>query len=353
MAHFSPAMKWDSERGSALIFAMGLLIVFFALGIAYVNSSSLVLANADYDVRAIRARELAAAGVQAAVGDLRKGFLNGRVNEALGNVTYSFPAYGAINEGDVPTLQALENRRSEAQVSLSDESGKVNLNHAPASVLQAVLGVDGAAARAIAASLPPAGGGQWLVDPGDLVARKLLTAEKFTQVNPALITTYTVVDHAKADGHLNVNKAAAEVWAALFNVPLDTAQKAYLKRPFSSLDGLLEALGKLPPAPDPNAPVASAPAEPPVPASVTSLLGFESRCFRIVSEGTYANTTAGRDHLRARARVEAVVMFDAEGNHTYLYWSEETPDTPAPAAESAAPPAAPEVPAEPATSAPA
>ena len=335
------------RRGSALVFAIGLLAVFFALGIAYVNSGTIVLSGADYDVRALRAREIAAAGIHAAIGDLRKGVLNGRVNDALGNATYTLPAYGAINEGDGATLSQLSNRKSEAQVTLSDESGKVNLNHAPASVLQAVLGVDGAAARAIRGSLPgPANAeGQWLALPEDLVTRKLLSAEKFGQINRELVTTFTVGDHTHPEQHLNVNKAAAEVWAALFNVPLDTAQKAYVKRPFTSLEGLLEALGKLPPPADPTAAPAP-PVEPPVPAALTSMLGFESRTFRLVSEGLYANTTAGRDHLRARARVEAVVSFDEQGNYTLVYWSEAKPDT-------AAAPQAPVPSPEPATASPA
>lgn len=326
----TPRSASHRERGSALVFAIGMLAVFFALGVAYVNSSILTLSGSDYDVRMARAKEIAAAGIQAAVGDLRQGVLNGRVNDALGAATYNFPTYGAINEGDVPTLRLLENRKAEAQVTLADESGKVNLNHAPASVLQAVLGVDGAAARAIRGSLPSAGNpdGQWLALPEDLVTRKLLAADKFAQVNPDLVTTFTVRDHEHPDQHVNVNKAAAEVWAALFNVPLDTAQKAYVKRPFTTMDGLLEALGKLPAdSPDPNA----APADPPVPAPVTSMVCFESRSFRIVSEGTYANTTAGQDHLRARARVEAVVTFDEKGNYTFVYWSEAIPDTAKPA----------------------
>lgn len=323
----------DRERGSALVFAIGMLAVFFALGVAYVNSATLTLSSSDYDVRAARAREIAAAGIQAAVGDLQKGVLNGRVNDVLGTATYSFPAYGAINDGDAPALMLLENRKSEAQVTLSDESGKVNLNHAPASVLQAVLGVDGAAARAIRGSLPAPGnpGGKWLALPEDLISQKLLSPDKFAQVNPELVTTFTVLNHENPSQHVNINKAAAEVWAALFNVPLDTAQKAYVKRPFTTMDGLLEALGKLPPAPaDPNA-APQAAAEPPVPASVTSMVCFESHSFRLVSEGTYANMTAGRDHLRARARVEAVVTFDEKGNYTFVYWSEAKPDTAKPA----------------------
>lgn len=321
------------ERGSALVFAIGLLSIFFIFGVAYVSRGVLTLDAADLNVRAARAREIAAAGVYAAVGELGRGVRNGREGDALGNVTYALPTYDAIYDGRSVALAPLGNRRAEALVTISDESGKVNLNHAPASVLQAVLGVDGATARAITASLPSGGGagGQWLAAPEDLVARGLLTPEQFAQVNLGLITTYTVVDHAMPGGHVNVNKAAAEVWAAMFGVPLDTAQKAYVKRPFTAVDGLLEALGKLPPAPvapvenvDPNA-AALEPAvvEPPVPTAVTGALSFASRCFRLVSEGTYAHTGGNSEGKRARARVEAVVQFDDAGNYSFVYWSED------------------------------
>lgn len=332
------------ERGSALVFAIGLLAIFFVFGVAYVSRGILTLDAADLAVREARAREIATGGIYAAVGELSRGVLNGREGDVLGNVTYALPTYESIYGGTQVSLQALDNRKAEALVTISDESGKVNLNHAPASVLQSVLGVDGATARAITASLPSAGNasGQWLAAPEDLIARGLLTPEQYAQVNPALITTYTVLDHDNPSSHININRAAAEVWAALFGVPLDTAQKAYVKRPFTAVDGLLEALGKLPPAPE-VAPVAydangqpipavpAPPAEPPVPASVTGTLSFASRCFRLVSEGTYAITTGGTEGKRARARVEAVVQFDDSGHYTFVYWS-EAPASQTPAA---------------------
>jgi len=326
-----------NERGSALVFAIGLLAIFFIFGVAYVSRGILTLDAADLGVREARAREIAKAGVYAAVGELSRGVVNGREGDALGNVTFTLPTYETIYDGAQTSLQPREDRKAEALVSVNDESGKVNLNHAPASVLQSVLGIDGAAARAITASLPSANnpGGQWLATTEDLVARGLLTPEQFAAVNPGLVTTYTVVDHTKPQGHVNVNKAAAEVWAAMFGVPLDTAQKAYVKRPFTTLDGLLEAIGKLPPAPivppapiDPNAPpVAPAPpVEPPVPAAVTGAVSFASRCFRLVSEGTYAISSGNSEGKRARARVEAVVQFDDTGHYTFVYWSEAAAD---------------------------
>lgn len=337
------------RRGAALVFAIGILGIFSVLAMGYVRGASLTIDNADFVVRKARARAISAGGVNAAIGNLHKLVLNGRTGDGLGTATYDLPTYNRVIEGDNPSLQMLENRKAEAVVSVSDESGKVNLNHAPASVLQAVLGVEGATARNITSSLPPAGAsGQWLACPEDLLSRQLLTQQQYAAVDASLITTYTVPDHAHAEKYLNLNQSSPKVWSALFGVPLEVAQQAYDKRPFTSLDGLLTALGKMPaptpppatetPPADPNAtvdpaavpaaaPPAPAPApEPPLPAAVTSAVAFESRTFRILSEGSYVNTATKYTGPEARARVEAVVHFDDNGNYTVVYWSENGPE---------------------------
>ena len=317
------------QRGSALVLAIGLLGLFSMLAVGYLSSARTTLEAADYGVREARARELATAGVYAAIGDLRKVVLNGRMNDALGTTRYTFPTYGAINEGDGnPTLQVLENRKAEAEVALSDESGKVNLNHSPASVLQAVLGVDGATARAITSSLPSAGApeGQWFLEPRDLVTRKFLTEEQFSKIDSALITTYTVTDHARPEKFLNINQASPKVLSAVFGAPQDLAQIAYDKRPYTTLDGVLAALGKAPLAPpaDPAATpgIVAPPAEPSVPAAVAAAVAFESYCFRVTSNATYASTGAPLPLGETHARVEAVVAFTEDGSYTIVHWSE-------------------------------
>ena len=241
-----------NNRGSALVLAIGLLALFSMLALGYIRSSSITLDGADYRVREIRAAEIATAGVNAGIGELQKVVREGRKSDALGTLNITLPTYGAIKDaGEAVQLEPLDDRKAEAVVALSDESGRVNLNHAPASVLQAVLGVDGATARAITASLPSAGApdGKWLATPEDLLNRKLLTPEQFAKVDRSLITTVTVTDHAKPEKYLNVNQASPKTLAALFGVPLEVAQQAYDKRPYTTLDGLLGALGKLPPAP--------------------------------------------------------------------------------------------------------
>ena len=70
------------QRGSALVLAIGLLGLFSMLAVGYLSSARTNLEAADYGVREARARELATAGVYAAIGDLRKVVLNGRINDA-------------------------------------------------------------------------------------------------------------------------------------------------------------------------------------------------------------------------------------------------------------------------------
>jgi len=305
------------ERGVALLFAIGVLFLFSMLGAAYVTNMGLSVDGADLSVREARARLIAAGGVNAAIADLQRGLAEGQLGAALAPATHAFPSYANIFTGEGVRLEALENRKAEAQVRITDESGKVNLNHAPASILQEVLGVDGAVARGIVASLPSASGtGQWLLGVDDLLSRKLLTPEQYAAVNRDLVTTWTVPDHSDVKGHLNVNAAGAEVLAAITGVPLEAAQQATVQRPFASLAALSAAVGKEPGTfnipPDPFAPEA-----------LPAALALESRCFRIVSDAVYSNISGGRERYRTRARVDAVVLFDADGGYRIVHWDEQ------------------------------
>jgi type II secretory pathway component PulK len=107
-----------------------------------------------------------------------------------------------------------------------------------------MLNIDGATARKIRGSLPvprlfedqtAASEKRWLAGVDELVSRGFLTQEQLDRVDPALFTTYTVSDHAKPERFLNVNAAPAPVLAALFDVPLETAEAAMAQRPFLSL----------------------------------------------------------------------------------------------------------------------
>jgi DNA uptake protein ComE-like DNA-binding protein len=337
------------ERGTALVFAVALLFVFSLFGAAYMKFAFLELEESNFDLSRLRAEQAAEAGVQAALGHLRAAEASGQLDQLLGiENLYDFPVYkqtappapGAAPAGLPETLgvAAVDNRAARAAVTIADESARVNLNHAPASVLQGVLGVDGATARAITASLPrgEAGEGEWLLGLEDLVARGLLTQEQLAQVKPELVTTLSVTDHAQPGFSFNINGAAPEVLAAVLNMPLNEAESLARRGPFKSMEQLVEASGRQPETFN----VATG-------AEGGSMLAFAPGCFRISSTGTYSHLTqAGGDALRMTSRVEAVVRRDATGGYEVVYWhgasgqkAETTPaaDGEAPVADGEAP----------------
>ncbi len=321
--------KYRSERvrrrGMALVIAISLLALFSTLGMLYVRRMNLEIARADMLLAEARARQAATAGFQAALAELERALENRQSHQVVGKPKrYDFPVYsGALADG-TPTREASDRRRAYADVIIADENAKVNLNHAPASVLQMILGVDGATARAIAASLPRDGAAfsesdeeahrQWLLEPGDLVARGLITPEQFDAVNREHVTTYTVPDHDNPVGFININTAPAEVMAAVLDMSVKDAGKVITRRPFRTLAALAAAAGKDPATfnirPDPNNP-----------SSLPAPLAFESRCFQIVSEAVCANVAGKQEYDKVHARVDAIVYFPPDGGYEIVKWN--------------------------------
>ena len=312
------------RRGMALVIAISLLALFSTLGMLYVRRMNLEVAHADILLAEARARQAATAGVQAALAELERALdKQQHIHQLFSKPKrYDFPVYsGALADG-TPTREASDRRRAYANVPIA-ENAKVNLNHAPASVLQMILGVDGATARAIAASLPRGAGfaesdeeahRQWLLDPGDLVARGLLTPEQYEDINPAHVTTCSVPDHSNPVGFININTAPAEVMAAVLDVSVEDARKVITRRPFRTLAALAAAAGKDPATfnirPDPREP-----------AALPAPLAIESHCFQIVSEAVCATVAGKQEHDKVHARVEAIVYFPPEGGHEIVRWN--------------------------------
>ncbi len=314
--------KRQAQRGAALIFALTLLTLFAVLGTSYVVSMSLELEAADLRIRETRAALLAEAGIHAAIGDLALAVREGRQGDFLSQreKTYTFPAYKGVMTREGYVLDQ-EPRISHAAVVCTDESGKLNLNHAPASMLRLVLNIDGATARNITTSLPlptifqpvPSPGRQWFAGPDELLTRELLTPEQFASVDASLLTVASVADHKKPERFLNVNTAPAEVLAALVDIPIEEAKQAMLKRPFKSLAEIEAATGKA--AETFNIrPKAGAPD------SLPDELSLESRCFRLVSTGTFGMEGQGIAR-RSSGNVEAVVVFNGDGTYTITHWA--------------------------------
>ncbi len=311
-----PSKSGARRQGAVLVFAVVILGLLTTLGMLYVRHMSTEIQSAGLDQRRTHARLVAEGGANAAIADLQRAVQSGQAVQVLDKErTYEFPTYTTEWTGKERRLVANTERRATARVTITDESGRINLNHAPASVLQAILGIDGATARGITSSLPRAGdqGRQWLIGVDDLLSRELLTEEQFAAVDRSLVTTYTVMDHSAAKGFLNINTAPVKVLAAVLGITEEAAAKVSEKRPFQSLSALAAAAEKEPATfnikPDPFSP-----------GTLPAALALESRCFRVVCQSDCAWTRWGHDHNKSSARVDAVVVLQ-DGGYEVLHWS--------------------------------
>jgi DNA uptake protein ComE-like DNA-binding protein len=313
------ARRQARERcaGVALLTALALLMIFVTVGLFYIRYMELENERTDLDLREVRARHAASAGVYAALAEIKNALASGRAPGA--QLEFELPVYGP-QRGSPLGFAPMDTRRAVARVTVSDESGKVNLNHATAPVLRSLFGFDEAAAAKIVAGLPDArnpeaswsGGGDrtWLISLDDMVARGMATRAAADAIDPSVVTFSSVADHAAPAQYLNVNVASVWVIATTLGVNPETAQAVGAARPFKALAELAAVAGK-----DPA--TFNLPPE---------AFGFTSRCYRVVSEGAYSNVVAGaRDYRTSRYRVEAVVVFDAAGVPKMTLWSEGFP----------------------------
>lgn len=326
--------KSRNERGAALIFALSMLAIFGFMGVAYVKYMSLNLVESDLDLRKARARQLAVSGIQIAASGLRQEVLS--ANHKVPRNTpaaFDLATYNGITHGDEGIVAEPMNvtRLARTTVTVYDEGGRVNLNHAPASALQKLLGVDGDTARNITANVPRGAQGpdaRWFLTTDELLSRGLLTKAQYNLIVPDTLSTVSVVDHANPAGHFDVNGAEPAALSAMLNLTLEQAQQVKSKGPFASMEALGQAVSA----------VTGAPAE-----AVTGepSLGLKSRCFRVVSEGFYAKaidsdrydaaaTEDEKDQLltnRTTSTVEAVLQFNDDGTYEVIYWNASPEDT--------------------------
>jgi len=310
-----------SERGSALIIALAFLSLFALMGTAYVKHVGLQAEGNNIELRMTYASAAAEAGVNATIG--RIATILERGGRVSASEEFDLPVYGMrktnahpeVNQG--VELIALEQRRAWANVSIGDESGKININHAPASVLRHLLGGDGATARRLAEAART----QPFISLDELTERAGLTEEQFAQLEP-YVTVYTVVDHGNPAGYINLYASEPEVLGALFDLRDETMiGKLSVTRP-KTLADLCRYAG------DKNPATFNIPMDPNSPEALPPALTLTSRCFRLVSEGHFAYTSESGEttdeaqyYKGATARVEAVVLFDLDGKYEILKWS--------------------------------
>lgn len=312
----------NNDRGSALIFALGMLVIFVTLGTIYVREMNLELEKANYSMAQTRARAAAEAGINAASAEMERAVQQGDVWEKVGRTQeYRLPIYKQTMTSNGLELLEDESRVAVSKVVVSDESGKININHAGTKILMRVLGVDEATARRIRGSLPRGNAElnrlnnrRWLGELEDLVERGFLTREQLAQVDRSLVTTFTVEDHDAPGRFLNINTAPVGVLEILFNLGQDEAEKVAVQRPFTDFQAIKAAVGK-----DPATFAFSLDRQDSD--MLPEPFRLESRCFRLKSEAYHAKTLGDRKYQQVSAYAEAVVLYENDGTSQVLSWS--------------------------------
>jgi type II secretory pathway component PulK len=321
------------RRGAALLLAISMLAIFSALGMFYLRYMELELADSSFELRKKRARQLAIAGVETAAARLQQSLLHPETAQLVYGSPHDvdFPTYTRISEGDAGILaeETLARRLAEATFTVHSESDKVNINHAPASVLEKLMGVSGDTAREVVAAVPRNSGSankRWFLELDELVTRGLIPQDVYDEADLAsTLTTYSVVDHANAVGYLDANTAAPEVLAAYLGISTEQVAQLIPKRPFKEVGALARSVAE----------VRGVPADSVVP---DAGLGFSSRCFRVVCQGRYARMLVDREEYdkasrdekrgllmnRAVKRVEAVLLFASDfKSFEIIHWDVE------------------------------
>ncbi len=308
----------SGNRGSALILAIGALSVCMLLMLGYASFMQVELDSANFELRKARARAIAEGGINAAIASLKKAVNENKAAELLAQPQkYTFPAYDHAWDGTTPSLKENPQRLSEAVVIISSESGKINLNCAPAAVLQSVFKVNASTAQKIFASVHADNAPQWLTSVNDVVARGLLPAAQLDGLDLSIVTTVSVANPAQPQAYLDVNAANPATLALILGISAETAAQVAAQRPFTTLDAFRQAAGKAP------AEFNYKPAGP-APDAMPADFALETRCYRLVCEALYASTADGtRKYDRAPVRAEAVVRLLPGGAFEIAEWSLE------------------------------
>jgi len=302
----------SEQRGVALLSALALLFLFSLLGVAYVGYMATLADHARYEARAVQTRVMARGGVLTAIRDIETRFVQGNLKGLPTQYDIVLPVYR--EDAEAPNgIAASERHRATTTIAISDESGKINLNYAPAPVLARVLktgpGVAGKIRRSAQA------GGRRFISVDEVVSRGLIAPNAAGNVDEALVTVYSVADPADPSASLNLNAAPAPVLAAALALTPQAARAVAAQRPFANAAALTAAVGKGPATFNYRPPAGR-------PGALAPELCFKSRCFRIESRASIADLGRDGDERRAtQSGIEAVVVFGHD-EPRITYWSE-------------------------------
>jgi type II secretory pathway component PulK len=284
----------------ALIAAIGMLMIFAMLGTAYIGYTTIEYDEAGIHLQELRAKRLAASGVEAAIAEMQAAIARGETPKP--EYTMSLAAYRqeATGLGVYP---------QPVKINVIDESSRVNLNFAPEPLLRA-MGLPENAAKAVA---DYRAAGKKLASVASLRADGLLDGQAYQAIDASLFTVYTGTDPRQPHSYLNLNTVPEKVLAAIFSINADEAKALAGKRPFTSWADALQKVGREPGTFNVSAPqyaVRDMPRD----------LALVSRCFRLVS--TVAMDMPGGTGRIASAGVEVVVVFPENGGRAVRYWQE-------------------------------
>lgn len=317
-----PAERLRPDQGVALVAALAMLMIFVLLGTGYVRYMRIDHDSGVFDARKARARQLAVGGVNAAIGNLREALRTDTAPER--EYSLELPIYVLDIESD--TLTAPIPQR--VSVRIEDEAARININHAPRELLEAI-GMERGQYRKLRNSLPKdsvpgASERRWLSRVDGLRTRGILETREFKKLDQDILTVYSAVDQNEPMHLLNINTASPKVLAAVFNMPLAEAEHFAGMRPFSSWQDAVAKTGRAPSTFNIR-PSAVAPH------AMPDALALDSHSYRIFCEATVEPYGAGGP--RVTSHVEAVVVFSEAGTHEIRYWSEGAANV-APAIES-------------------
>lgn len=294
-------IEFRDERGAALFVSLMLLLVFSTLGTAYVKSMTISLEGTRYDLQNVRANHLSRGGVYAGIGEIQASIEKGE--QPGSSYTIDLPVYRMV-EGE------RESYPQTVAVTVSDESGKANLNFAPKPVLVA-LGIPAKVVDAIRQQAQGASG-RLLVSVDDLRTRDFLNGQSYNALNKNAFTVYTGSVNG-AGAAINLNSATPAVLAAVFGIDMEEASALAGKRPFTSWD-------------DVRAKVAREPSTFNVPVVISGdrgmpeALSLGSRSYRLSSEAFMKTLDTSSNGLHSA--VEAVVTYAVDGSFAIRYWNE-------------------------------
>lgn len=322
--HFIRHIKSSSLRnaGVALMIAISVLGVFALLGMYYVRDNETELRRAVILIDELKANNYAKAGLNTALAELNKARQTNSVPELLSKcpLQYEYPYYKQVwNVNDNLPLEPSDTVKVNVLIHIYDESGKVNINCSPASVLQKILKIDGASARQIVSNLNAqtnvSDKGRWIYLVDELFSRGWLNKNQVDVNSFQYLSSWNAGDPERPQSYLNINIAPVEVLMAWFNINLEEAQKIVSAKPFHTVNDVITVLGKYPNTF--NFKVEDATAGFPFPFTDTS------SSFRIVVTAELSRVVSGKKYNKVYSSHETGVVFIEDVPK--IVWSKRIP----------------------------